>query len=87
MENTLQLLPTISDLPIPAMHGVEPLLTLDEVCAWTRYSKSSINNYRRRATDPLPQVGTIGAPRFLPSEVLAWMRREYANATAAAEAQ
>lgn len=77
----LKLLPPVTDdLPVSPVPGVEPLLTLANLCAWTGYSLSNINNYRRRSRDPLPQLGTVAAPRFLPSEILAWMRREYANA-------
>lgn len=78
----LKLLPPVADdLPVPPVRGVEPLLTLDELCAWTGYSRTHINKCRRRSPDPLPVLGTEGAPRFLPSEVLAWMRRESANAS------
>ena len=78
----LKLLPPVTDdLPVPPVPGVEPLLTLADLCAWTGYSLTHINNCRRRARNPLPVLGTEKAPRFLPSEVLAWMRREYASAS------
>lgn len=75
----LQPFPTVTELPVSPVDGLEPLLTIDQLMAWTRYSRSTIQNYRKRAIDPLPQVGTEGLPRFLPSEVLAWLRREYAS--------
>lgn len=78
----LKLLPPVADdLPVSPVRGLEPLLTLDELCAWTSYSLTHINNCRRRSRNPLPQLGTERAPRFLPSEILDWMRREYANAS------
>ncbi len=70
----------VCDLPESPVDGLEPLLTLGQLCTWTGYSLSHVNNCRRRAVDPLPALGTEARPRFLPSEVLAWMRREYTRA-------
>lgn len=78
---TLQLVPPLSDLPVSPVAGLEPLLTVEQLCAWTGYSRSSISKLRVRTDYPLPQLGTVAAPRFLPSEVLAWMRGEYIRAT------
>jgi predicted DNA-binding transcriptional regulator AlpA len=73
----------VNDLPESPVDGLEPLLKLEQLCAWTGYSLSHVNNCRKRSTDPLPTLGTEARPRFLPSEVLAWMRREYARSTTA----
>jgi predicted DNA-binding transcriptional regulator AlpA len=81
-----QLPPRAAELPKSPVEGLEPLLTIEQLCVWTGYSRSHVNNCRNREADPLPQLGTVAAPRFLPSEVLAWMRREYANAAESAEA-
>lgn len=69
-----------ADLPEPPVAGLPPLLTLDQLVKWTGYSLSHVNNCRRRAEDPLPTLGTEKAPRFLPDDVLAWMKREYSKA-------
>lgn len=71
-------LPTkAADLPESPIASLEPLLTVSQLCQWTGYSRSNLDKYRNRSEDPLLPIGTMGAPRFLPSEVIAWMRREY----------
>lgn len=80
MGDVLQL-QSATDLPVPPVAGLEPLLTIDQLIAWTGYSRSLIQTHRYRADNPLPTIGTVAGPRFLPSEVLAWMRDEYARAT------
>lgn len=66
-----------ADLPVSPVVGLEPLLTIDQLCAWMGYSRKTIYTYRTRPTNPLPHLGPDSAPRFLPSEVQAWMRDEY----------
>lgn len=68
-----------ADLPESPVSGLPPLLTLDQLVEWTGYSRSHVNNYRKRTHDPLPTIGTTARPRFLPAEVLDWMRRENAR--------
>ncbi len=80
----LQLVPPAADLPAPSVDGLEPLLTVDQLCAWTGYSRKTVYNYRQRPENPLPAIGTASSPRFLPSAVLDWMRDE---ATRTAESQ
>ena len=82
-ETSLQLVPPIPELP-PAAEGLEPLLTIDQLCSWTGYSRKTIYTLRNRSDDPLPTVGPASGPRAIPSEVIAWMRREAARSTEAA---
>lgn len=70
-----------ADLPDSPVPGLEPLLTLDQLSRWTGYSRSHINNCRRRSQHALPTLGTEQRPRFLPSQVLAWMGDEYSRTT------
>ena len=74
-----ELAPKPVELPESPLAGLPPLLTLAELCRWTGYSLTHVNSCRRRAHDPLPTLGTEKAPRFLPDDVLAWMRREYSK--------
>jgi predicted DNA-binding transcriptional regulator AlpA len=83
-ETSLKLLPQVGDLPVSPIDGLEPMLDTDQVCAWTGYSRDQIRKLRYREADPFPALGTVGAPRFLPSDVIAWMREEYARTRAAA---
>lgn len=83
VSETLYLLPPASELPKSPVDGAEPFLTQDQLCLWLGYSRSTVQRLRFREDHPLPAVGTIGAPRFVPSQVLQWMEEEYVRASAA----
>lgn len=68
-----------TDLPESPVPGLEPLLTITQLCEWTGYSRPQIGKLRARREHPLPTLGTEQRPRFLPSEVLVWMREESAR--------
>lgn len=84
MESAVQLLPTVERLPSSPIEGLEPLLTIEQLCTWLGYSRSTVQKARLRTDHPLPTLGTIAGPRFLPTEVLGWMREEYVRSSAAA---
>ena len=73
---TLQLVPPLTGLPPSPVPGLEPLLTGEQLTEWTGWSRTTIYNYRIREEDPLPSIGGTTSRRYLPSEVIAWMRRE-----------
>jgi predicted DNA-binding transcriptional regulator AlpA len=79
---TLQLVPQLGELPVPPVEGVEPLLDTDQLSAWTGWSRTTIYNYRTRAANPLPSIGGTTTRRYLPSEVIDWLRDESARANA-----
>jgi predicted DNA-binding transcriptional regulator AlpA len=82
----LQLLTPTSEPPESPIDGLEHLLTTEQLCAWTGYSRKTVYTYRTRSADPLPTVGPAGAlQRYLPSDVIAWMRREAARVVAASD--
>lgn len=83
VSETLYLLPPASELPKSPVEGFEPFLTQDQLCLWLGYSRSTVQRLRLREEHPLPAVGTLGGPRYLPSQVLQWMEEEYARASAA----
>ena len=73
---TVQLAPQLAELPTSPIEGVEPLLTAEQLTAWTGWSRTTIYTYRSREEDPLPSIGGVTTRRYLPSEVIAWLRRE-----------
>jgi predicted DNA-binding transcriptional regulator AlpA len=73
---TLQLAPQLGELPVSPVEGVEALLTADQLSAWTGWSRTTIFNYRTRAANPLPSIGGTTTRRYLPSEVIDWLREE-----------
>jgi len=67
--------PALDTLPESPVAGVEPLLTWDQLKTWMGVSDWYLKEYGSREEDPLPLIGTARVKRALPSEVIAWMRR------------
>lgn len=73
---TLQLVPQLVEPPASPIEGIEPLLDGDQLSAWTGWSRTTIYNYRTRKHNALPSIGGTTSRRYLPSEVIAWLRGE-----------
>lgn len=68
-------IPDLDSLPESPVAGVEPLLDLDQLEKWLKVSRWYFKHYGSREEDPFPLIGTARAKRALPSDVIAWMRR------------
>jgi excisionase family DNA binding protein len=58
----------------------EPLLTADEVATLLAVPRSSVYEYARRRTDPLPSILVGRHRRFYRSDIAAWLTTQRAAA-------
>jgi predicted DNA-binding transcriptional regulator AlpA len=65
-----------AELPASPSEAVEPLLDCEQLMAWAGWSRTTVYNYRTRQDSPLPSIGGTCSRRYLPSEVIAWLREE-----------
>jgi excisionase family DNA binding protein len=66
------------DLPDPLSIGIvldEPLLTAAQVAGLLAVPRSSVYEYARRSSDPLPSIGVGRHRRFYRSDVESWLGR------------
>jgi hypothetical protein len=59
--------------------GIEPVYTIPELMAWLKVSDFTVRSWNK-LPDPIPRIVVGGTVRYLPSAVLAWLKRNTANA-------
>lgn len=69
---------SLADLPESPIEGLEPLLDNKQLAKWLQTTTDYINEMARRDDDPFPLHGSPRLRRALPSEVIAWMKRQSA---------
>lgn len=68
------------DIPKPeSPDGVEPVYTIPQLMAWLKVSDFTVRSWNK-LPDPVPRIVVGGTVRYLPSDVLAWLKRNNTDA-------